>query len=137
MLALNVEFAFPEREINTINESVQSIVAILPDPKHCGRDEVGIPDFFGTANGQVLKSCVASTVIVRVLYPGPLLSAAILFNDFATFSETGAAQVTGNIEHKGAPVEPDAQLSLQLAGRLNRKIGIGAFDIDIDNRRRV
>ena len=41
-----------------------------------------------------------------------------------------AAEITGDVENKGQPVNPDTQIPGQLPGGLDGEIGVGALEID-------
>ena len=80
---------------------------MLPGPEHRRSDQMGVPNFYRSANDPTFKTRVATAIVVRVFYAGPLSCRTVLLGHLTRFVELGTAQITGNIQHKGPPIEGD------------------------------
>src|SRR5262249_15177279 len=130
--ALDVQVALPETLENLVVVGAKAALPLgvqQPDAGQCG-----VPDLLRPANGETDAVRLSTHVHVAVADPTPLMGIAILCQDAALGVDPGAAQIGGNVEDVGQPVDLDPGVTLQPIGRILRQIGVGTLVIDIERQ---
>jgi hypothetical protein len=93
-----------------------------------------VPDLARAADGEPDAVGLAPHVHVAVLHPAPLVGVAVLLEDAALGVDLGAAEIGGNVEDVGQPVDRCSGFLLQPIGRLLGQIGVGALVVDVERQ---
>ena len=133
----DVEFAFPEALEGDVDIAAQRVGALALGVQHAGGGERRIPDLLRAADHEAALSRLPPAIHVRIPDPPPLVRVAVLLDDAALRVEPCRAEIARDVEDVGQPVEADVEAAFEIAGRVLREIGVGAFEVDIDRDDRL
>ena len=129
---LDVEIVLPEPLEDLVVVGAEDAVPLGVQQPDAGQRR--IPDLARAADGEPDAVGLAPHVHVAVLHPAPLVGVAVLLQDAALGVDLGAAEIGGNVEDVGQPVDRDAGFPLQPIGRLLGQIGVGALVVDVERQ---
>jgi hypothetical protein len=133
----DVQITTPEARVGVVDEPLEDLHALLLRPQHRNTGETRVPDLLRTSQRLAAQARVAPSVSIGVPHPRPLLGRPLAAGHPAPLVEPGGAEVAGNVEREGAPIDEDPQRCGHRTRRFDGDERVRALQIDVDGELRV